>query len=396
MINGLPDEILFNTQRSIAALGGGVTGMAVTATLFVSPNGDNSDGQNWDTAYTTIQTALDAASTDADDCTLILISPHATNYDINTTGDPTWTGNYILRGSERVWAKIKNNHASATSIMKFTGKVSLSNITPDCGTGSNNGVIITGSNTKNAVLSNVYFECEKVTGAQTALELSGGTEYIQMSNVMFHGVQSYTRGMLLDNCKLSNFDKVDFHDCATGIQFTNTSPSNIFSFLLFHVCTLGLDIDSGNTQFFHEVAFGGCTADIDDEVGNHAWINIRGSFPITILPNNFTGTAVNTGDGADTWSSLVTVYTNAGAAPFRVVAVHTAPGTNEYYRLQFTVDDGTTYYDDLLFDVKRREGGAHPSGTEYIFNKGTVIKARSKSVSAGIDTLNVWLEIQEL
>ncbi len=38
----------------------------------------------------------------------------------------------------------------------------------------------------------------------------------------------------------------------------------------------------------------------------------------------------------------------------------------------------------------------HPSGTEFIFNKGTVIKARSKSVSDGVDGLDVWVEIQEI
>jgi len=70
---------------------------AVTATLRVSPNGTGVDGLSWRTAYTTIQDALDAASTDADDCTLILISPHTTNYDIDTTGDPTWAANVILK-----------------------------------------------------------------------------------------------------------------------------------------------------------------------------------------------------------------------------------------------------------------------------------------------------------
>ncbi len=393
----VPNKSIEQITALDSLVGNSVSGRAITETLCVSPDGDGSDGSNWVKAYTTVQDALDAASTDANDCTLILIAPHATNYDINTTGDPTWTGNYEIKGSHRNWAKIKNNHASATSIMKFTGKVSIEDVTIDCGTGSNNGVIITGSNTKGCRLRHTYFECEKVTGAQTALEISGSTEYALMSDVMFHGVQAYTKGMLLDNCKLSNFAKLDFHDCATGIQFTNTSPDNIFSFLLFHECTLGMDIDSGDNQFFHELSFGGCTTNVDDEVGNHAWTNIYGSFPIDILPDNFTGVAVNTGDGADTWTAaLVTVYTNAGGTPFRIVAVHTNPGTNEFYRLQFTADDGTTYYDDLMFDVKRREGAAHPSGTGFIFNKGTVIKARSKSESAGVDNLNVWLEIQEI
>jgi len=39
-------------------------GRAVTATLYVSPNGNGTDGSSWTRAYTTIQAALDAASTD--------------------------------------------------------------------------------------------------------------------------------------------------------------------------------------------------------------------------------------------------------------------------------------------------------------------------------------------
>ena len=66
--NGISTDYLSEIGSSI--------GMAVTKTLYVSPNGNNTIGINWDTAFTTIQGALAVASTDADDCTLILISPH--------------------------------------------------------------------------------------------------------------------------------------------------------------------------------------------------------------------------------------------------------------------------------------------------------------------------------
>ena len=39
-------------------------GKAVTATLYVSPNGNGTDGSSWTRAYTTIQAALDAAAID--------------------------------------------------------------------------------------------------------------------------------------------------------------------------------------------------------------------------------------------------------------------------------------------------------------------------------------------
>ena len=106
----------------LAEMGAGISGRAITDTLYVSPDGAGTNGKTWAGAFTTIQAALDAASTDANDCTQIIIAPH-TMYDINTTGDPTWTGNYELIGTHRLWQPVRNYHASATSVMKFTGKV---------------------------------------------------------------------------------------------------------------------------------------------------------------------------------------------------------------------------------------------------------------------------------
>jgi len=146
-------------------IGTQVIGVAVTHTLHVSPDGDNSTGKTWGTAFTTIQAALDTASTDANDCTLILVAPVTTFYDINTTGDPTWAANVIIQGSHRNWAKIQNSHASATSIMKLTGKAALMDLYFNLGSGSSNGVILTQSGFR---VDNCQFVGEDLTGAATA------------------------------------------------------------------------------------------------------------------------------------------------------------------------------------------------------------------------------------
>jgi len=82
-------------------MGSAVINRAITAKLHVSKNGDNTDGSTWGKAYNKIQDALDAASTDINDLTLILIAVATgptDNYDIDTAGDPTWTGNYEIVG----------------------------------------------------------------------------------------------------------------------------------------------------------------------------------------------------------------------------------------------------------------------------------------------------------
>ena len=84
-------------------------GRPVTETLYVWENGSGTNGKTWDTAYTTINDALDAASTDPEDCTLVYLAPSTTQYDINTTGDPSWSCNCEIRGTHRSWAVIKNS-----------------------------------------------------------------------------------------------------------------------------------------------------------------------------------------------------------------------------------------------------------------------------------------------
>jgi len=153
-------------------IGASTIEMGVTDTLYVCPNGSGTDGTTWDRAFTTIQDALAAASTDADDCTLIMISPHATNYDINTTGDPTYSGNYILRGNQRNWAKVMNTHGTATSILKFTGKVSLECLNFNLGTGSTDGVIFAKGGFR---AKKCMFVGEDLTGAAVMLQTDGAS-----------------------------------------------------------------------------------------------------------------------------------------------------------------------------------------------------------------------------
>jgi len=379
--------------------GAGIIGRAVTATLFVSPDGSGADGLTWATAYTTIQDALDAASTDADDCTLIMISPHTTNYDIDTAGDPTWTGNYILAGASRSWAKIKNTHASATSIMKFTGKVMLSKLNFNLGTGSGNGVIITHGGFR---IYDCMFVGEDLGGAATALHIDGATaKHGRIYDSDFVGHKTHMTGILLDNASRNELMNLHIHDCLTGIQIIHaSSDENFFDTIDIGDCTLGLDLDAGNEQHFSNLRFHGNTVNIDDVVGDHHWDGIIGSFPIKTAPDNFTGINVATGDGADTWSGSWVELRSAGSAtkPFRITGIHVEADASEKFRIKLY--DGTTTFMDIQVEgeanVNKRKVANFPSGTEFIFNKGIAISAKSKSESAGIDTATVWLEIQEI
>lgn len=388
-------------------LGMAAIGRAITATLYVSPNGDNSDGLSWTKAYTTIQAALDAASTDANECTLILIGINtgANHYDIDTTGDPAWAGNYVLQGTHRTWQKIMNDHDGATSVMKFTGYVSLRDLNINLGTG-NNGVIIT----KGAFrVRNCQFVGEDLEGTATALHIDGATtiKHGIVDNVHTLGHATYMTGLKLDNCSRSLFERMVSHSCLKGIHIddgddaTHESNHNIFHFVDIgdcdHASGLAIDIDKGDEQHFDTIKFHHNTRNVDDEVGDHTWVNIHGHFPIYMYPDDFTGITVASAAGDGAWGSLTDIVAaNAIDNPFRIVGTHFAPAVTQKSRVRFTAVNGAPYYDDIFFAGDKREGTAAPSGTEFIFNTDTRIEAMAKVDGTGPDNIQVWVEIQEI
>jgi len=386
-----------NGSRYLSEIGAGIIGRAVTETLYVCPNGNDVNGKSWATAYTTIQGALTAASTDADDNTLILISPHATHYNIDTTGDPTFTGNYILKGSHRNWAKIKNTHETADSILKFTGKVALIDLNFNLHTADDNGVILTHSGSR---VYHCQFVGEDLGGAATALHLdhASGGKHCKVIDCDFLGHATRMTALLIDQMGRSNFERLRIHNCGTAIQIVGANADqNIFSFLDIGDCALGLDLDAGNEQHFYEIILHHNTADVDDEVTDHIWVNIHGAFPNYILPDNFTGVTLTADNAANTWGNDTEIIAaNTISTPFRVVGAHFGPNVTQWYRVQLSADSGATHFNDLQFDANKREGNVAPPGTEFIFNADTRISGRTKAESGGQDTVVVWLEIQEI
>ena len=383
----LMNDILNGTGMATA-------GRAVTATLFVSPDGNDADGLTWDTAYTTIQGALDAASTDANDCTLILIAPTATFYDIATTGDPTWSCNVHIQGTHRIWAAIRNEHASATSVFKFTGKASIQDLAIFTA-GSVNGVIFTGSGWR---VRNCGFNSTGTSGATTSVHLDGSGALTRggiMEDVEFLGNVSYTTAIHIEQSTINHFHHVNIRSSLVGVKITDSdSDGNQFDDVMIMTSALGLDIDAGNMQMFNNVDFHGNTRNVDDEVGDHEWTNPMGEFDIYITPADFTGTVVAAGVGNNTYcADAELIAANAIDNPFRIVGIHAQPTDSEWHAIRLTASAGTPWFDEIMFDGNKREGSAAPSGTEHIFNTDTRISCGVKSVT-GSNNVAIWLEIQ--
>ena len=383
---------------------------AATATLYVSPNGNNKGGSSWTNAYTTIPGALAVASTDANECTLILIAINTgtSYYDIATNGDPTYLGNYILKGTHRTWTKIKNDNNNATSILKFTGYVSLIDLNFNLGV-SGNGVIIT----KGAFrVRHCQFVGEDLGATATALHIDGATLLKNgiVENCFWQGNTTKMTGLLIDNCCCSNFHDLAFHDCFKGIQIVNAgSIENTFTTIDIGGCDdtvavegadgIAIDIDAGIDQHFETLLLHGNTINITDAVGSQHWNNVNGEFPITIVPDNFTGTEIPTEAGGGTdWGADTQIIASA-TKPFKVVATVLEGDAAELFRVRLSNDSGSTFFSDLQFKGALNEWKSIPSqassSTDYIFNIGDRISASAKSES-GDNSAYVWLKIQEI
>ena len=384
---------------NLQEIGSAALGRAVNQTLYVSVNGSGANGFTWNSAYNTIEDALDAASTDGDDATLILVAPHTTNYDIDTTGDPTWTGNYIISGTSRSWSKIVNTHASATSIMKFTGKVMLSKLNFNLGAGTGNGVIMTHGGSR---VRDCLFIGEDLTGAATGLHIDGATaRHVKVVECDFLGHVTYMTGLLVDNCARSLFADLRFHDCLKAVHVTHAdSDHNLYRNLDIGDCGYAFDIDAGNEQHFNNITLHHNTMDFSDDVGDHVLVDINGEFPTTILPDNFTGVDLDTNVAADTWGNDTEILAAAGRViPFKVVGIHVEADATEKFRVRLSADSGTTHFVDTMLEgaanAQKRVPITAASNTDFVFNQGIRISGSAKSETGG-DTATVWVEVQEI
>ncbi len=265
---------------------GVIDSRANTATLFVSPDGTGADGQSWRTAYQTPAAAFDACSADANDLTLVFFAP--ATYDFNAPGQPTWTQNIVVQGSHRDFVIFTNTHVTASCVLRLEGLSVVRDVTITP-VAADNGLLMMANGARAVRLR---IDGTAHTGAGVGLWLDG--DDAKATDIDIEGNPAQTIGLNVLGAR-THYENIFIHSCATGIWIHNSAADdNFFEHIDIHDCALGIDIDSGNRQHYENIAFYGNTRNVDDEVGDSEWLNIRGRFDIEILPDNLVGITVIT------------------------------------------------------------------------------------------------------
>ena len=363
-----------------------------TDRIYVHKDGNNTNGDSWENAYTTINDAYTATSSDLDDNTIVFVGLGI--FDVNIAEQLDINKNIHIIGSGRHGTIFSNSHILADFVFNVTRHfgIEYSSIFFNSSSG---GINVYGNNT-NIQMSNMGFDTEHDnTGTTEALRIDYG-EHGRYENIYFHGENTTTTAINISNSDYNHFNDIEIHDFnGTGIQICNDSNGNIFSTIYIDGTALGLDIDSGVGQYFRNFELFNCTVNIDDEVGNSYWYNvITESMIAGITPNNLVGININTAVGADTYGVDVLVFDGSAIdSPYYIIALIFETSAGERYGFRAWYSFSSEYIYETIIEAKFANQIERLEATfPRLFNAHSQIYISIKSES-GNDDMTVWLAI---
>lgn len=376
------EEVPFEMERTI------------TNILLVSAHGDNSDGLTWDTAFTTVNTAVAAAG--ANDVTAVAIDEGMYDVDLNP-GLPVEKRICFIGAGHGV-TFLTNSNADNEYVLSCSEPCYFKAIT-FYRTGSCDGLRLVDGST-GSYLSDVYFAFGIGEGAPGRALLVQQCNGAYCENMLILGDTEFTSGILIDRSAYGEYNNVRMCNTALGLQIGNEiSDGNLFRNLYFCGNTLAIDINGGNVQHFIHVDFHGNAVNIDDEIKDSVWEDIHGDFNVTLTPDDFTGIVVATHANPDTYGADVELVAvgDYPAGPFKILAIHIEGDAAEKFKARISADNGVTFFDVQMIEGEvnavKRQASVAPIGTDRIWNSGTRISASSKS-ETGLNNVWIWLEIQ--
>ena len=389
----MPDQHYFQSvlQETSAAILESASEHGYTAVLFVDASGNNTDGLTWTNAYTSIPTALAACG--ANDFTLINIG--AGVYDINITGNPTYTVNVHIKGLGREITQVKNTHGSATAVLKFTVFCMITDLTIDCGTGED-GIILDGTNAHGSILDNLTFDCAALAGAADGIQLTGGIKFLKIHNIHIHGETTNTTGIRTSDSLDNEFNNIHIHDSLVGIHLDNTADhSNHFTNLHIMGCAKGLLIDTGaDNNMFTSIEFHNNTVNSDDTGAGTFYKDVKlDTEIIKVTPVTASvGTLLTSKNVINTYAdSDIAVISNI-TTPFKIIGAFLGNPTDATATYLAKIIAGSvTFIEGLLFFEGKFGGNGFTHFKTNWFAKNTAITANVKTENAAADAVELWL-----
>ena len=228
----------------------------------------------------------------------------------------------------------------------------------------------------------------------SVLQIDGGKEG-EYEDIFFQGEEINSISINLINTNHNHFRDIQIHECEIGVRFNdNNTIDNYFEKIDFHRNRIGIDLDAGYEQHFENLYFDDCDYNVDDEIGDSYWYDIRTEIEEGIIsPNNLVGVDVD-GGGAGVYGADTLIYDAlVSDRPYYVVAIMFRPDAQEVYGLRLTDDIGITYFYETVVEA-RIFNQIDRFAIEFprIFNAHSQINCSVRSISGG-DDMDIWLEI---
>ena len=388
-------------------------------TLYVGKGGNGTDGLTWDSAFTSMTTALAACS--------------ATHQNIIKVGAGTWdiaTANYLTLNVKMhvigsgVGVTIFRNSSSAsdddyifncTALVKFSD-CTFTNVDNTAGGG---GILFYGAAANNSVIENcsfimtesnfwcnaigvfstdrlrikdVYIKGNGTSYHTNGIYINSGMHDSLIENVHMDNVEN---GILFDHLSVLNNHIKDIHitDAVTGILIVD-GDSNMFRDIFLQSCTTGIIITAGQYNTFAHIHFFKCTTTIDDEMSTNKYQKLHSEVPDSkINPADLTGTTVTAKAGANNYTDTAVTVLTSGDKPIKIVGISYEPAAAEKYGILLT--DGTTDFFEHVVESAANTTRRIVDIMPFWISPNTTIGCKVKSETGGNNCL-IWIRYIEV
>lgn len=396
---------------------GNVSQDLFTETMFVSKEGDNTDGMSWETAYNDPHDAIAAA--DINGYTRIIIGAGEFDANVGNDGFMPFTKKICFEGVSREATILTNSHTGASSVIGLNAPGMVRNLTVSAREFSRS--IELNNNSDYSVIEKVDIKGRNAfTGAYMDGPTSGiqcdGVTHCFFDDIRIIGERGTTDGIeVMEDSSMLFFRNIQIHYCQYPIRIDGLSGQTSRSA---RRCTFD------NIQLFdnlHGIQIGtGCYRNYFENVRIHETSSfIEGIEPsiinngednrfydlqvsprrVLVAPENTTGATITCDAAADTWGDWVEIV-RPNRMFFPLFAKLANPSNpNGVYRVQIAVGVSRIVICEEVMEINGgyfMEDGkiriTWAKGFCYCANRPVWIRAMSDSLAA--DTIDAFLTYQ--